>query len=107
MTILDALKGISAYPVPATTLNKISATRLINLSDDLTHEGVTSGNYRLAEADLMLWLSKAPNISQGGQSYTIGDNQREQLRSAANAVYQELEPSSVSGVTYGYKGNRI
>jgi hypothetical protein len=107
-TILESLKSVNAYPVPLRTLVKIAEERGLSLTEEATKEVLRGKNYKLAYADLLLWLSLAPNISQGGQSYSFTDEQRQQFRNSAKALFDEFgeETSSVQP-TYGYKGSRL
>lgn len=107
-TILESLKGVNAYPVPLRTLVEIAERRGLSLTSEATKAVLRGKDYKLATADLLLWLSLAPNISQGGQSYSFTDEQRQQFRNRANALFDEFgeETSSVQP-TYGYKGSRL
>lgn len=107
-TILESLKGVNAYPVPLRTLVEIAERRGLSLTSEATQTELRGKDYKLATADLLLWLSLAPNISQGGQSYSFTDEQRQQFRNRANALFDEFgeETSSVQP-TYGYKGSRL
>lgn len=107
-TILESLKGVNAYPVPLRTLVEIAERRGLSLTSEATQAALRGKDYKLATADLLLWLSLAPNISQGGQSYSFTDEQRQQFRNRANALFDEFgeETSSVQP-TYGYKGSRL
>lgn len=108
-TLLDTLRGINAYPIPLRTIDEVATQRGVTLTDEATAEALKDGSYRLAKADLLLWLALAPNVTQGGQSFSFTDEQRKQLRQQAYAIYNELEPTDVaaSGVKYGYKGSRL
>lgn len=108
-TTLEALKGVSAYPVPFRTLVETAERRGISLNDEATQEVLKGREYRLAKADLLLWLSIAPNITQGGQSFSFTDEQRRQMRNEAQALYDELEDEETAQTkpTYGYKGDRL
>lgn len=109
-TVLEALKGINAYPVPLRTIQRIAEKRGIVLQDEATQEMQQSRGYNLAVADLLQWLSEAPNVSQGGQSYTFSDGQRTQLRNRANSLYKDLGADKEAGnpkPIYGYKGSRL
>lgn len=107
MTI-EALKSINAYPIPLRTLMETSERRDLSLTAEATQEVLQSKAYRLAEADLMLWLSVAPDISQGGQSFSFTDEQRKDFKRQAQGIYDILEPSqNARRVTYGYKGSRL
>ena len=108
-TILEALKGVNAYPVPLRTLVENAERRGLALSAEATKELLNGANYNLVVADLLLWLSFAPDISQGGQSFSFSDEQRVQLRNRANALYKEFDATEAGTPKpiYGYKGNRL
>lgn len=107
-TILEALKGINAYPVPLRAHVEIAEGRGLNVNDEATISVLRSAAYRLATADTLLWLSLAPNISQGGQSYSFSEEQRVQLRKKADTLYGECgEEDSLSKPKFGYKGTRL
>ena len=107
-SILDALKGINPYPIPIRTLVETAERRGVELPGTATQEVLKSKSFRLAVADLLLWLSLAPNISQGGQSYSFTDEQRRDMKRHAKGIYDELEPATSAGVvSYGYKGDRL
>lgn len=105
-TVRETLKGVNAYPVPDYTLDEIASRRDIELSDIATAEVLKSSSYMLAKADLLLWLSLAPNVSQGGQNYSFSDDQRLVFRQRANAIYKLNEPEEVKTM-FGYKGSRL
>ena len=106
-TILEALKGISSYPIPFRTLVETAEGRGLSLADEATAEVLAGKAFRLATADLLLWLSLAPNISQGGQSYSFSEDQRQQMRNRSNAIAEELEPEAEGKSIYGYKGSSL
>ena len=107
-TVLETLKGVSAYPVPLRTLIETSELRGLPLEETATHDVMVGRAYKLAKADLLLWLSLAPNIGQGGQSYSFTDEQRQQFRNQAKALYDECdEVSAATKPIYGYKGSRL
>lgn len=107
-TILESLKSVSAYPVPLRTLIDTGESRGLSLTAEATQEDLRGKNYNLAVADLLLWLSLAPNVSQGGQSYSFSEEQRQRLRNRANSIYDLFgEDSPLDEPTYGYKGSRL
>lgn len=106
-TVLEALKGINPYPIPVSTLTSVCALRAIELDGEANAEVVKSREFRLCRADLLLWLSLAPNITQGGQSYSFTEEQRQQLRNEALALFNELEEDNAPKTIYGYKGSRL
>lgn len=107
-TVQESLKGVNAYPVPLRTLVEIAEARGLSLTADATKEVLGGEAYNLAVADLLLWLSLAPNISQGGQSYSFSEDQRTQLRNQAKALYSKYgDDGAASKPIYGYKGSRL
>ncbi|WP_314723029.1 hypothetical protein [Prevotella nigrescens] len=107
-TILETLKGVSAYPVPLRTFVETAEFRGLSLTGTATQEVMVGKAYKLAKADLLLWLSLAPNIGQGGQSFSFTDEQRQQFRNQAKALYDECgEVSAATKPIYGYKGSRL
>jgi hypothetical protein len=107
-TIQNSLIGITLFPLPSRTIEEIAARRGLCLSDEATQETLTSKTYCLAKADLLMWLSYAPTVTQGGQSYSFSDEQRLQFRNQANSLYKEYaSEDNVTKPIYGYKGSRL
>lgn len=107
-TVLETLKGVSAYPVPIRTLVETAELRGLSLEEAASQEVMVGKAYKLAKADLFLWLALAPNITQGGQSFSFTDEQRQQFRNKAKALYDECgEVSAATKPIYGYKGSRL
>ncbi len=107
MTTLEALKGINSYPIPLRTLQEVAERRGLNLEAGATIEVIQSKDYKLAYADLLMWLSFAPQVTQGGQSYAFTDEQRLQFRNRASEIYEECEEENAPKARYGYKGSRL
>lgn len=107
-TVLETLKGVNAYPVPLRTLVETAELRGLSLKEAASQEVMVGKVYKLAKADLLLWLALAPNITQGGQSFSFTDEQRQQFRNQAKALYDECgEVSAATKPIYGYKGSRL
>lgn len=109
-TVLESLKGVNAYPVPNRTLTGILEHRGLLQTDEATKEVLRGAKYNLALADLLVWLSRAPDVSQGGQSFSFTDEQRLQFRNRANKLYQQYGDTSEAAQNkpiYGYKGSRL
>jgi len=108
-TIQEALKSVTMYPIPSATLQSIAARRGCALSDEATQETLSGADFNLAKADLLMWLSLAPNVAQGGQNYSFTDEQRQQFRNEANGLYADFaaDDSAQTKPLYGYKGSRL
>lgn len=105
-TVLDILRCTNPYPIPACTVEGIAARRGLDVSEEYSQDVGMSSAYRLAMADLFLWLSAAPDVSQGGISYSFTDEQRADFRRRANAAYAEEGDAGLAAasVAFGYKG---
>lgn len=107
-TLLSSLRAVNAYPVPQSFIETAAASRGLDLTAEITQDALKSKEYRLAYADLLMWLSQAPNVSQGGQSYSFDNEQRLKFRNMALSIYGEYEEEdNTPKTTYGYKGSRI
>lgn len=107
MTTLDALKGVNSYPIPLRTLQEVSERRGLSLDEEATIDVLQSTAYNLALAELMMWLSYAPSISQGGQSYSFTDDQRLQFRNRASELRDMYGETPRGNARFGYKGSRL
>ena len=106
--VLDALRGVNSYPIPLRTINEVARRRKIDLEEIADCDILKSREFNLSRADLLLWLSYAPNVIQGGQSYSFTDEQRMRMRGMAQQIYDELEEEeSLPKTIYGYKGKRL
>ena len=105
MTLSEYLRGLTNYPVSEEALQSIVRRRGL----DGKSTTADAKRFSLVTADVYRWLSTAPDISQGGQSYSLSDNIRESYRRRANGLYRAGgEPESVleEHPRYGYKGER-
>ena len=103
-TIVESLRALSAYPIPMQTLVVIAEGRGLFPCDAVEQ----TSSYHLAEADVYMWLSNAPDVSQGGQSFSFSEEQRRNLRSRAMAIYNETgETKTIRKTIFGYKGSRL
>jgi hypothetical protein len=107
-SILNSLKSISGYPVPDTQISVVATLRGLNLSEEATPVVLRSPAYLLATADILLWVSLAPDVQQAGVSYSISE--RVELRASAEAIYSKFGDEaylSESKPKFGYKGNKL
>jgi hypothetical protein len=107
--VADALRSLTSYPIPQRTILEIAVARGLSLEDGVTPELRASAPFQLARADTMLWLSTAPDVSQGGISYSFSTEQRTTLRQGAMSLYFTYGEDAVSvpKSIYGYKGDRL
>lgn len=106
-TIKQALKGVTNYPVQDDTLQGIALCRGLSLESEATAEVLNSESYALATADIYSWLAIAPNVSEGGVSFSFTQREKETFRSVARSIYQTYGINKPGIVTYGNKGDRL
>lgn len=106
MKIIESLKTISSYPIPQRTLHRVAVERGLQAEESISAETFKSKAYKLAEADLMEWLAKAPNVSEGGVSISLSQSERESLKRDAKAIYNEFGEST-NDVKFGYIGDEL
>lgn len=106
MTIIESLKTISSYPVPQLTLIRVAVERGLPGEETITPEILKSNGYQLAKADLMDWLSNAPNVSEGGVSFSLSQKERDNFKRKSESIYREAGEST-SSVKYGYIGEEL
>jgi hypothetical protein len=55
-----------------------------------------------------MWYSTAPNISQGGISYSFSEKERSIFANRAMSIYKAWAKEEAKSTTiYGYKGSRL
>ena len=105
MKVIETL--IQIYPAPDAILNRMALVRGLDLDAVATAEILTSNSYKLTDADVQMWLSTSPDISQSGISFTLNADKCKSLKEQANKVYKDLKDPAFSGTTYGYKGSKL
>lgn len=106
-TILESLRGINAYPIPLAAITQAAGYGGLDIEREATPDVLRSSGYKRSKAELLLWLSLAPDVSQGGQSYSFTDEQRLQFRHQASALLEECGENGKLKPIYGYKGSRL
>lgn len=108
MNVAQSLKSLSAYPIPSATLQDIAEG--VGLAADalLTPDMRRSGEFRRAQAGVYLFLSEAPNVTQGGISYSFSDDDRKRFRTRAESILDELGDDATGyGACFGYQGEDL
>ncbi len=105
MNVLQSLKSISAYPVPTLTLQEAASEGGVDTDTEVTAEVRQSAAFKRAQACVLRFLSEAPNVSQGGQSYSFNEYERKQFRRRAEQLLDEIGDDTDSlGIPFGYMG---
>lgn len=115
ITLTNHLQGLNAYPIPKRAIEMIAVKRNTYAEQDVTYRYQDEELQRtvsLCEADVYAWLSMAPDVAQGGQSYSFSDAERAAFRRKANALYrangeEESVISDGKATAFGYKGDKL
>lgn len=84
----------------------MAAERGLDPTADMNAQSFTAANYKLAEADIILWISSAPSFSEGGVSISYSEKDKAEMRSKAERVYKE-NGETTGAVQFGYKGSTL
>lgn len=106
MNVLHSLKSLSGYPIPLATIHDIADEVGISVDAESTRELRGSKAFKRAKALVFLYMSKAPNVSQGGISYNFSEEERRRFRNEAESILDEIG-NTADGVSYGYKGEDL
>lgn len=104
LTVEDALYGKVKFDVPEETMLTIIVDR--GLDGGMCYADADKKDIRLAYADLIKWFLMGPSKqnnttdtdngwSHAGGGYELTDSDRSEMKAEANAIYAELEPTSM------------
>lgn len=105
MKIRNAIKAINGYPIPPGTIENIADEAGLKADDDITKEVRASNEWKKARALTYAFLAEAPNITQGGISYTFSEDERSRFATKSNRLLAEFgEEETTSDIPCGYIG---
>lgn len=109
MNVLQSLKSLSSYPIPSATVEDIAEGAGLAVDTTVTMEIRNGKEYKRAKAHVFLFLSEAPNVSQGGISYSFSEDERKRFRSRASNILSEIGEVSEDAALpeFGYKGEDL
>lgn len=90
MTVIEALRAISLYPINPATAQLISAESGINPEAELTAEVLKSKPYKKAKAKVYQYLAVAPAVNEGGATYSFTDEERKAFRTKAKDLLSSI-----------------
>lgn len=106
--IVDILRSLNPYPAPIPTLVRIAMRHGLDADADIDASVMRTKAFNLAKADYYEWLSLAPNVSQGGQTYSFNEDQRDRLAQMARNLRDAYDDDDDGNKPiYGYKGSRL
>lgn len=107
MKIIDTFKAVSSYPIPSDVIQSICVMQGLDMETEATSEVVEGRAYKLALSDLYQWLASAPNVSQGGQTYSFTEYDKKLFVDKSFSILTEAGNGDKKGSRYGYKGDSI
>ena len=108
MTILQSLKSLSGYPLPLDSLTNVIIEAGLVGDEEITTETYRNADYKRAKAKVYLMLAEAPDVSQGGISYSFSDEDKKHFRMQAQALLDEVgDDTSAIGDEYGWMGEDL
>lgn len=106
MTVLQSIKALSNYPIPQHAITQAAVGRGMLPSDQASASIIKSSSYKLLQADILKWLSNAPNVSEGGVSFSFSESERKEMRREASRIYSENGEEEKSQ-QFGYIGDQL
>lgn len=101
MNIIESLKSLTAYPVPTATLINICDEVGLDSQNEADSATRKAKAYNRAKAHVYSFLAEAPNVSQGGISYSFSEDERSRFRKRAAAILEELGDDPSQGTNIG------
>ncbi len=104
MKIIDSLKSVSSYPIPTPTVVDITEEAGLTATDEADVETRKTAAFKKARALVYQFLAEAPNISQGGITYSFSAEERERFAKKAAALLEEAGEDDGTDFEVGYIG---
>lgn len=104
MKASKALMSITNYPIPAPVIENIMDAAGLDGNTE-TNADVRQGvPFRRATAGVYQYLAEAPNVSQGGITYSFSEDERTRFAQRAGNILAELGDDQNAEVEVGYFG---
>ena len=103
MTILQALRSVNAYPLTDEQLEIAAISAGLDPQGDAMGAMVTK-EYTHAKANVYSLLAEAPNISQGGITFSFSAEEKKQFRLVACKLYDAIGIEMPQASKWGYQG---
>ncbi len=104
MKIIDALRSVSNYPIPTPTVVNITEEAGLTATNEADAKTRKSNAFKKAKALVYQFLAEAPNISQGGITYSFSKDERDIFEKQAAALLDEIGDEEGAEFEVGYVG---
>lgn len=105
MKVAEALRALSMYPIPDVLIQWVGAEYELDLELDYTPAVGAGYEYVKATQAVYRWLSTAPDVTQGGQTYRLSHEERARFAELGNMAH--TIPAGAGGPEYGCKGGLL
>lgn len=107
MDVRQSLLSLSNYPIPMPMVESVAQAYVLDLDLEATAAVRSQADYKRAQAAIYSFLSTAPNVSQGGISFSLSDADKARFRRKALDLLEETGDIGLGGIPYGYKGENL
>ena len=108
MNILQSLKSLSGYPLSQLSLENAIEEAGLMAASEADANVRQSAPYKRAKAHVYLMLAEAPDVSQGGISYSFSDEDKKHFRTLAQGLLDETgEDTTTFSDNYGWQGENM
>jgi hypothetical protein len=104
MTVETALRSISNYPITSSVISNIADEAGIDANGVANQEMRRSSGFLHAKALVYEYLAQAPNISQGGISYSFSQDERKVFSTKSSMLKKQAGIEEAAEIGYGYVG---
>lgn len=105
MKVSKALQALNNYPIPMPVIENIMDAEGMDAEKAETSKEVRlSPEFKRCEAGVYLFLAKAPNVTQGGITYSFSEDERERFAQMAASIKAELGDQNEAEIEVGYIG---
>lgn len=104
MTVAESLRSLTNYPIPERTIERAALYWGMDPALVIDSRVMSGNNFKCAEADIYDFLSTAPNVSEGGVSFSLSEKERHSFKLKAEAIRVS---QSGSKPKYGYQGEML
>ena len=99
---------MSSYPMSPEAIRLRCMERGLHPDEDFRGGLATRKEYQLLKADVLVYLSEVPNVTQEGVSYDILYSTRQQMAKEAERIYRKYgDTNAPKRPRYGYKGSLL
>jgi len=105
MKISKALQSISLYPLTTSSVSVIATECGLDPEAEVTAVLLGSKAYKRAKSQVYQYLSEAPNVTEGGATYSFSEDERKEFRKKALQLLSEIDDDEANAETEcGYFG---